>query len=1159
MLRLRAGLLVLVLACGFVGRVSAQKSPEGELATLVPAAQLAVTLFAAEPLVINPAAIDVDTHGRVWVAEIQHYRSQAKDPPADAIKVLEDTDGDGRADQVTVFAEGVFCPMSICVAGPRVFVATSPDLWMYEDLDGDLRADGPPKKLLTGFGGVNHDHGAHSLVLGPDHKWWMSHGDGGFDVTAVDGTRAAFQWGGLLRGELDGTQIELVAQNFRNPYEVAVNSFGEAYLSDNDNDGNRSTRICWILEGGDYGWFGGPPARVPAATPFAEGWHFRAHLPGFVPATIVTGFGSPSGMCFYEGDAFGRAIGHAPLHADPGPRELRAYPHASYGAGQRGQVELLLSTESDPYFRPVDVCTAPDGSLLVADWYDGGVGGHAYNDPDQGRIFRLTPAQGSCQRKDTPGPYQRLPEAMQALASPNLATQFLAREYLLAHRTEAIPALVQAIEPAAPHVQARCLWLLDRMEGMGRDRVRQALASPNPKMRALAVRILRRHGADEATHLLRLAPDPSPEVRREVILACRGWNSLEARTAWIALAGTYDGGDRYLLEALNIGAQGKQTELYEELTADGYWTPQRLPLMQLLAPERAAKYVVEQLAQAGLTAEARRSLVVALATLPTLEAGRIALELACDEGCVPEARRAAYDALAIHLQGTWAELAQQPDFDAAWSSLLASHEFRARALGLIAARGWKQFQPRVAELIRDSNLASDVRLQAIETLAAIGDKQADQLLSELLADSSEAVRSAALAGLVRRQAWEPIAELLKAGAEGTLPTETILQSVLSSSAGALMLERWVTSKQLTEEQCAQTVALAAAHTDANVRAIFDQHLTAEQRPKRLGEVTDLKSILALSGDAARGHEIFFSSSAAACRTCHAIHGTGGDIGPDLSLIGKKYERAALLETILDPSKAIAPEYVPHLLETKGGLMHLGFVVERRPKQVVLRDVQGNFIRVGNEEVAELAAQTKSLMPELVLRDVTAQDAADLLAFLSGLTQAVQPVSRMRVLGPVALDRDTNEPERLSAELADAGAADSVDQGSSSAPLGREMTHWETVTAEEVGPQLVFDQVAYDQARGKSAAQVAHYWAVYADSSVAQPATLEMASDAPLEVWHNGRPISAGTDAQRGAPQSRTLELAAGRNVLLIRQENKGNSGRFALHLLAPQFVALRAD
>ena len=340
----------------------AQLSPDEELKTLQAAPGLEVSLFASEPLITNPAAIDVDTAGRVWVAEIQWYRGGAKSPPADKIKVLEDTDGDGRADRVTVFAEGLFAPMSICVAGPRVYVATSPDLWVFEDNDGDLRADGPPQKLLTGFGGYNHDHGAHSLVLGPDHKWWMSHGDTGFDVRGTDGSRIKSQWGAVMRGELDGSQLELVASNFRNPYEVCVSSFGEAYLSDNDNDGNESARICWLLEGGDYGWFGGPPfgkqelsARLSADMPYREQWHFRGHVPGYVPATLITGFGSPTGICFYEGDAFGTKYKNAPLHTDAGPRECRVYRHEPAGFGMRATSEVFLANQGDNYFRPDDI------------------------------------------------------------------------------------------------------------------------------------------------------------------------------------------------------------------------------------------------------------------------------------------------------------------------------------------------------------------------------------------------------------------------------------------------------------------------------------------------------------------------------------------------------------------------------------------------------------------------------------------------------------------------------------------------------------------------------------------------------------------------------------------------------------------------------------
>ncbi len=110
-----------------------------------------------------------------------------------------------------------------------------------------------------------------------------------------------------------------------------------------------------------------------------------------MPATLVTGFGSPCGICFYEGDAFGPHYKNAPLHTDAGPREVRIYRHQNAGLGMKATSEVFLTNQGDDYFRPDDICTAPDGSLYVSDWYDGGVGGHAYNNPDQGRIFLLAP------------------------------------------------------------------------------------------------------------------------------------------------------------------------------------------------------------------------------------------------------------------------------------------------------------------------------------------------------------------------------------------------------------------------------------------------------------------------------------------------------------------------------------------------------------------------------------------------------------------------------------------------------------------------------------------------------------------------------------------------------------------------------------------------
>src|SRR5690349_13619621 len=175
-------LAVLVVGL-FVAPSIAQKSPEETVKSMTVADGLQVELFAAEPMLVNPTSIDVDHLGRVWVCEAVNYRRinfgrPILRPEGDRIVILEDTDGDGRADTSTVFYQGkdLYGPMGIAVAkdptgpGTKVFVCQSPDIIVFTDSKGVGKADGPPTKLLSGFGGFDHDHGVHGILIGPDMK-----------------------------------------------------------------------------------------------------------------------------------------------------------------------------------------------------------------------------------------------------------------------------------------------------------------------------------------------------------------------------------------------------------------------------------------------------------------------------------------------------------------------------------------------------------------------------------------------------------------------------------------------------------------------------------------------------------------------------------------------------------------------------------------------------------------------------------------------------------------------------------------------------------------------------------------------------------------------------------------------------------------------------
>ena len=983
-----ADALLLAVSLSFYGSsVAAQQSPAEELASMQPAENIDVSLFAAEPMIANPSAIDVDSSGRVWVAEIQWYRSQAKQPPADKIKVLEDTNGDGKADKVTVFADGLFCPMSVCVAGDKVYVATSPDLWEFEDKNGDLKADGPPRKLLSGFGGINHDHGAHSLILGPDHKWWMSIGDGGLDVTGTDGSRIAYQWGAILRGELDGSQLEIVASNFRNPYELGVSSCGEAFVSDNDNDGNESTRFCWVLEGGNYGWYGRPPGRAAPGTPWGEHWHFRGHIPGHVPALLTTGFGAPSGMCFYEGDAWGPVLKNVALLAEAGPREVRLFRSGIRGAGMQATSEVML-TSKDSYFRPDDVCAGPDGSLYVADWYDGAVGGHAYNNPDQGRIFVMRPRGSDLQRKDRPGPYDNVVDAVEGLRSPNLATQFLARERLLAEGQASVPKVAQLLTHDDPNIRARALWQLDRLGGAGRDFVLQHLAAEDAALRALAIRILRRHGEEYVDVILPLAGDSSGEVIREVLLTLRNTHGDEASEILANIASRYDGTDRYLLEAIHIAVGDRRQELYERLVAEREFTPAQYNLLQLLSPEAARDRLREGLLTDQVDEQTFPPLLTCASTMSEPETGEILLAFVARDSVAPELRQRALETVAAHLDGQWSALNEDPLLIAAFQAVLVDKNLQESALQIVELRHMRSVDNDVVRLASDVTVQDSLRCAAIRTTSRLAKSDTKvEALRKLLADRQPAVREAALTALVVDMQDLATAREVLGGKRDDFTVDArhaIAAVALDSPGGAKMIFTLVEEDGLDAEFAQRMIAKAVQHADANVRVLFEEFVPPEQRQKRLGEAISAAEILRLQGDPSRGDAIFHQNSAAQCMNCHKIHGKGGAVGPDLSSIGGKYDPAQLLETILTPSKAIAPEYVSYYVETQDGRVLGGLLVERTDDEVVLKDAQSQIIRIPSDNVETVVALRTSMMPELVLRDVSAQDAADLLAYLATL-------------------------------------------------------------------------------------------------------------------------------------------------------------------------------
>ncbi len=234
-----------------------------------------------------------------------------------------------------------------------------------------------------------------------------------------------------------------------------------------------------------------------------------------------------------------------------------------------------------------------------------------------------------------------------------------------------------------------------------------------------------------------------------------------------------------------------------------------------------------------------------------------------------------------------------------------------------------------------------------------------------------------------RRMVERLCELAGPGREQAVERSDLIKRLLASPTSALVLVRALDEGRTPASVRADVLTASLALPDASVRDLFERFLPDEQRVKRLGTTIRPEQVLSLKGNVERGRELF-KAEAMQCIKCHRIGNTGSTLGPDLSQIGKKMTRAQILENILEPSKNIDPPYITYVVEMTNGKLVTGLLVKRTDDEVVIKSVGDKEERVPAKLIASLVALKFSLMPEQLLRDLTAEQAADLVDFLASL-------------------------------------------------------------------------------------------------------------------------------------------------------------------------------
>ncbi|MBK8181212.1 MAG: DUF1080 domain-containing protein [Planctomycetes bacterium] len=658
---------------------------------------LAVGLWAESPMCFNPTAMDVDARGRIWVTEAVNYRKWRgrnpglAHPAGDRVVILEDTDGDGAADKSSVFVQDkdLVAPLGICVVNEKsALVSCSPNVFLYTDVDGDGKSD-QRQTFLTGFGGPDHDHGVHSFVIGPDGQYYVAVGnagphlvkdkdgftlrsgslynDGGEFVAdnqpgLVSDDGRVWVGGLILRFDPRGGSQSVRAHNFRNIYEVALDSQGNLYTSDNDDDGSQGCRALWVLPRSDNGYFSADGSRYwnadrrPGQDVRTAHWH--QDDPGVAPCGTFLGAGGPTGVLVVENAALGERFEGWMLAADAGASTV--YGLAPRPQGSRVELDkssFLVAREraeaggKADWFRPSDVLLGTDGALYVSDWYDPGVGGHAMGDPQgHGRILRVT------RRGENPRP-PRIElgsdaGALAALASPAVNVRGRAARVLLAAAD--LPLLLQSrakeLQALDPATLARIAWVVaGRGVSLAPSDAAGAMvalrAGPNrPERLGLLARMAAAAGdpQSELTREYGNSSDPQaqaelsmlrdPGLLRELALALEADRSETALESWLFLASLCDGKDRTYLEALGIGARGREALLYTKLAAaagdSAPWSEGMAALTWRLHTPASVPAVKTRAMAASLGLDLRRQAIDTLAFTQDRAAGEALLDVA---------------------------------------------------------------------------------------------------------------------------------------------------------------------------------------------------------------------------------------------------------------------------------------------------------------------------------------------------------------------------------------------------------------------------------------------------------------------------------------------------------------------------------------------------
>ncbi len=1065
----------------------AEASDEGEKAIkgFVYPRNLEINLFAAEPDVANPVAFHVDHQGRVFVCEsfrqgkgIEDNRNHAEwlddDLAAqtvadriayikkhlkeraieytrhdDRIRLLIDSDQDGRADSSSVFANGfnqieMGSGAGVLSYDGKVYYTCIPNLWMIEDKNSDGLSDNRIS-LHAGYGVrfAFRGHDSHGLIVGPDKRLYFSIGDRGYNVKTSQSHLKDPASGAVFRCELDGSNLEVIATGLRNPQELAFDEFGNLFTGDNNSDSGDKARWVFVVPGSDSGWrmyYQYLPDRGPFNR--EQLWHpyQKGKSPAYIVPPVANIADGPSGLAYYPGTGLGDQFkGRFFLcdfrggPANSGIRTFRVKP--------KGAFFEVVDMEK-PFWRQLitDVQFAPDGSMLASDWVNG------WNGLGKGRIYRYTnPAAG--RDMAVTEVKNLLATGLKNLDADRLVTllespdQRIRQEsqFELADRRQTSKLLKVANNTRGSTLsRIHSLWAIAQILRQDQDelllsKLGKLAQSEDEEVVAQFVRLIGEHGR----------PSDSKQI-------CELLDHENSRVRFFSAMA---------LSKIQIGNPEDYSKLFQMLEENADEDPilRHGGIMALLGdsqllnaatahPSRfvrlAAMIATRKLKQdaSGFLNDPEPAIVLeavrALHDLPEPTSKRyLAISKLIDRniesepvmrrvlnanyilGGISEAKAIARYAAA----GTTSEKMQLEALDILknWNrprnrdrvlgdfrpQLRQDSHIKDAAMALeeylpgllsggpkltqsvidaAAALNVTEIKPSLLEIF--GNQTGDVksRADALRAMAALNVAGLEKQVQTAMLDPATQVRIAAREILSRTKPQQALQSLEVATTSQHLPERQAALATLgqmgppAESAIVKNLQSLVAGKTPIDTQL--DVLMAAEKIgSASTRQLLNDYRKSKPTNDPLAQFSECLE----GGNALRGKAIFFEKTAVYCMRCHRIEARGGQVGPELSSIGKEKDRKYLLQAIVDPNGAIAKNFETVLVATDDGLTYSGILQTETDDQLVLMTPESKTVTIEKKTI-EQRGRGISSMPADLIKNLSASEIRDLVEFLSSL-------------------------------------------------------------------------------------------------------------------------------------------------------------------------------